>query len=117
MEETIRTRTISYTRSHWKGVLHVASWALAALVAYEFSQGHKLAETEMTAKDFQDLKQQVSEMRADMASMKASQARTEGTLNAIVPWAQGVAKFQASVQQGAKEALETPVPKGHRAKH
>lgn len=116
-DETIRTKALSYTRDHWKSVLHVASWAMAALVAYEFSQGHKQAETEMTAKDFQELKVEVHNMHGELTQVKESQARVEGTVAAIIPWAQGAAKFQAAVQQGAKEALETSVPKGPSAGH
>jgi hypothetical protein len=118
-EETVRTRTLHYTRNHWKGVLHFASWALAGLVTYEFSQGKSLAQKEMTASEFTALQTEVHGMHEEVRQMKESQARTEGTLSAISVWAQGMAKFQAGVQQGAVEALATPVPKltGHRAKH
>lgn len=118
MEDTIRIKAITYTRDHWKIVLHLTSWAMAALVAYEFSQGHKQAEIEMTAKDFQDLKVEVRAMHGELTQVKESQARVEGTVAAIIPWAQGAAKFQAAVQKGAAEALAIPVPTGppHRSR-
>ena len=118
-EETIRTKALNTAREHWKGVLHFASWAMAALVTASVAVGHKQADKEMQAKDFQALQSEVKVIHDELLQVKESQARTEGTLNAVSLWAQGVTKFQTSVQKGAEEALAIPVPKlqGHRAKH
>lgn len=121
--ETIRTKAITYTRTNWKIVLHIASWGLAGFAAYEFGQGHKQAEKEMNAQDFKNLQTDVASIHSDISQMKESQARTEGTLSAINMWAQGMATFKQNVQGGARDALDHPVPKltdpkqGHRAKH
>lgn len=116
-DETIRTRAINYTHRNWRTVLHFASWSLAAIVTISVAVGHKQADREMQAKDFQSLKSEVQLMHNELVQVKDSQARTEGTLSAISLWASGMAKFQTNVQQGAADALSTPIPKGHRIPH
>jgi len=117
-DETIRTKALTYTRSHLKEILAYAITAASVTVTASMAYGHKQAGDEMTAKDFQELKVEVQKMHSELTQVKESQARVEGTVAAIIPWAQGAAKFQAAVQQGAAEALATPIPKsGHRAKH
>lgn len=125
-EETIRTKAISYTRAHLKEIVAYTiagvSTVVSAIVTLSVAFGHGQADKEMQAKDFQDLKIEVHNMHGELTQVKESQARVEGTVSAIIPWAQGAAKFQAAVQQGAAEALATPVPtgpynQGHRAKH
>lgn len=111
-EETIRTKAITYTRDHLKEIVAYAIAAASSVVSLSVTFGHTQADKEMTAKDFQDLKVEVHNMHGELTQVKESQARVEGTVAAIIPWAQGAAKFQAAVQQGAAEALATPVPKG-----
>jgi hypothetical protein len=114
--ETIRTKALVYTRNHLKEIvaytIAAVSTVVSVIVTLSVAFGHDQAGKEMTAQDFQAMKAEVRLMHSELIQVKESQARTEGTLSAIVPWAQGVAKFQASVQQGAAEALATPVPKG-----
>jgi len=114
--ETIRTKALVYTRNHLKEIvaytIAAVSTVVSAIVTLSVAFGHDQAGKEMTAQDFQAMKAEVRLMHSELIQVKESQARTEGTLSAIVPWAQGVAKFQASVQQGAAEALATPVPNG-----
>lgn len=112
MDDTIRTRALDYTRSHLKEITAYAIAIASSVVTISMAYGHKQADTEMTAKDFQELKGEVKAMHGELTQVKESQARIEGTVAAIIPWAQGAAKFQAAVQQGAAEALATPVPKG-----
>lgn len=117
-EDTIRTRALGYTRNHLKEIAAYAVAFASSVVAASVTWGHKQADNEMQARDFESLKIEVQQMHGELTQVKESQARVEGTVAAIIPWAQGVAKFQAGVQRGAEEALATPVPKGgHRAKH
>lgn len=111
-EDTLRTRVGDFTRNHMKEIASYAIAVASSVVAVSVTWGHKQADSEMQAKDFQSLKDEVHEMHNELRQVTASQARTEGTVAAIIPWAQGVAKFQAGVQKGAEEALATPVPKG-----
>jgi hypothetical protein len=117
-DETIRTKALNYSRLHLKEIVAYLITAASVTITASMAYGHKQAGDEMTAKDFQDLKNEVQRMHGELTEVKESQARVEGTVAAIIPWAQGAAKFQAAVQQGAAEALATPIPKtGHRAKH
>lgn len=115
-EETIRTRVINTTRDHWKAVLHFASWALAALVTVSVAIGHKQADNATLATDVATLKTDMQGLKSSVASTNVSLARIEGTLNGINMKTDEFGKFKDGVQQGAKEALAIPVPKGHRAK-
>lgn len=116
MEDTVVTRAINAGRKNWPWVVHSLFAMVLATVTIGVAIGHRQADGQTQAKDFQNLKAEVEQMHSELTQVKESQARTEGTLGAISLWAQGVSKFQTSVQAGAAEALATPIPKsGHRA--
>lgn len=111
-DTTVITPMLQRAAAKWK---LWGPWLASALIAsysIAVTWGHRQADGEMQTKDFEALKIEVQQMRNDLTQVKESQARVEGTMSAIIPWAQGVAKFQVSVQKGAAEALATPVPKG-----
>lgn len=117
-DDTIRTRAVNVAKRSPSRTIAWAISIVSTVITLSIAYGHRQANGEMQAKDFQSLKSEVQQMHDELIQVKESQARTEGTLGAISLWAQGVAKFQTSVQEGAKEALATPVPKlapAHRA--
>jgi phage shock protein A len=116
--DTVVTPALTKAVSKWR------MWGpwLAAALAWAWSMsntmGQKQVNNEVLAQTVSDLKLSVDGMKGQIEEVKQSQAEMKGTLTAINGWAQGVSKFQAGVQQGAAEALATPIPKqGHRAKH
>ena len=107
-----------WIRGHWQVLASVLGTSVVWLVVQSVGFGHYQADNETRMQNFTKLQDEVQQMHGELTQVKESQARTEGTLSAISLWAQGMSKFQTSVQEGAKEALATPVPKvGARAKH
>lgn len=120
-EETIRTKAINYTRVHIKELASYLVACISMLVTVSVAYGHKQAGSETLVIDVSTLKSDMQALKSSVASTNVSLARIEGTLNGINMKADEFGKFKDGVQQGAKEALATPVPKGplpgHRAKH
>jgi len=120
VEETIRTKALTYTRSHLKEIVSYVVAGVSMVITVSVAYGHKQAGSETMVTDISVLKTQMQALSASVASTNISLARIEGTLNGINMKTNEFGKFKEGVEQGAKEALATPVPKltkSHRAKN
>jgi len=120
MDETVRTRALTYTRSHLKEIVSYAIAAISMVITVSVAYGHKQAGSETLVTDVATLKSDMKALSASVANTNVALGRIEGTLNGINMKTNEFGKFKEGVEQGAKEALATPVPKltkGHRAKN
>jgi hypothetical protein len=118
-EDTLRTKALTYTRDHLKEIAAYAVAVASTVVTLSIAYGHKQAGSETLVSDVAKLKTDMQTLNSAVATTNVSLARIEGTLNGINMKADEFGKFKDGVQQGAKEALATPVPKlsGRRARH
>jgi hypothetical protein len=73
-EDTIRTRVLTNARDHWRTVLHVASWGLAALVTVSVGVGRKQGDISHYQEAITRIETKLDGVVIDVGTIKQEQA-------------------------------------------
>lgn len=116
-DETVRTKAINFTHSHWKTVLHFASWAFAAIVTISVATGKKQAHTEDDAALSKDalarIEAKVDGVVIDVSAIKVKQASAEMSEKDRDA---RMSRMEDNWDNAFQHAGDTPRP-GHRTRH
>lgn len=116
MDETIRTRALSYTRSHWKIILSSVATAIITsggwLAAKSFDAGKRMSDDATLVRKIDDMAsdikrqgEQQAEANLHLARMDEHMTSIDGHIHDLEDWRNGKGVPVFSTNQG------------HRAKH
>lgn len=110
MEDTIRTKGLTFARNHLK---EIAAYAIAAgsmTVTASMALGHRQADNEMLSTTVRTLSDKVDSLSGKVDGIALSQAEMKGTLTVVKEQVQDVAQFKVDVTEGIKDARKVSVP-------
>lgn len=120
MDETIRTKALTYTRDHFKEILAYGIAVASSVVTLSMAYGHRQGATEVTniqvidklnavATDIQSMKSTLQTHGERMAALEATSQMTQSDVHDL--------KALADHASDVAENFKVPRLTGHRAKH
>lgn len=83
MDDTIRTKAVSYTRDHLKEIAAYAIAIASTVVTVSMAYGHKQADNEMLGTKVDSLVTEVQSMRGDVRKLSDKQIEMSVKLDAV----------------------------------
>lgn len=117
-EDTVTLRVARFTKSHWKTILHSASWGIAAIVTAGVGMGRKQMNNEQLAQTVNSLTSEVHELNINMGTLSQSQAVMGAKLDNMRDDVHDLKSWRDNIREDVKQANQVHIPtltQSHRA--